>query len=144
MRKTRANLLLRLHRLGPARRLLLARATVTLSLASAAIAFLPFRISIRSGSATLRNRRARFDPDDCVWAIETAARRLPFRTMCIEKGVALQRMLRKEGIDARLHYGARKQRTSGDLEAHVWVTVGTRTMIGGAEAAEFTAVAIYP
>jgi hypothetical protein len=53
-------------------------------------------------------------------------------------------MLRKRGIDARLHYGARTVPHSGELEAHVWVTVGREAVIGGAEAANFAEVAGYP
>jgi len=64
--------------------------------------------------------------------------------MCIEKGLALQRLLRTSGTDARLHYGARHDPVSGRLEAHVWVTVDGRAVIGGEEAVGFAEVASYP
>lgn len=90
----------------------------------------------------MRNRRISID--DVVWAVEAAARRVPWRTMCIEKGLAVQRMLRSGGVDAILHYGARYHRETGKLEAHVWVTVDGCPVIGGAEAGNFAAIASYP
>ena len=64
--------------------------------------------------------------------------------MCIEQGLAAQRMLRRRGIDARLHYGARNGHSASRLEAHVWVTVDGVPVIGGAEAARYAAIATYP
>jgi hypothetical protein len=69
---------------------------------------------------------------------------MPWRTVCIEKGIAVQRLLRKSGIDAMLHYGARQDAQSGNLEAHVWVTVGESPVIGGEEAKKFSQIAVYP
>src|SRR4051794_14435356 len=125
MQKTRANPFQRLQQLGRERRTLLARAAVTLSLASLAVALLPFRRAIRLSSVQLGTDDEHLRLDDCVWAVEAAARRLPWRAMCIEKGLAVQRMLRRGGIDARLHYGARHHPESRKLQAHVWVTVGS-------------------
>jgi hypothetical protein len=56
----------------------------------------------------------------------------------------LQRLLRRGGVDARLHYGARGNGGAGNLEAHVWVSVGGRILIGGDEAAGFAELAVYP
>jgi hypothetical protein len=88
-------------------------------------------------------RRKALDPADCVWAIEAAARRLPWRTMCIEKGLAAQRLLRRSGVDAVLHYGARHNDDEGRLEAHVWVTVDGKTIIGDQSPLHFTELATY-
>jgi len=114
-----------------------------LTIASAAVALLPFKRAVRLGAVPLGPRRS-IEIDDCTWAIEAAARRLPWRTVCIEKGIALQRLLRSRGIDAILHYGARHHPDSGKLEAHVWVSAGGKAVIGGEEAAGFVEVAAYP
>ena len=82
--------------------------------------------------------------EDCVWVVEAAARGLPWRTMCIEKGLVIQRMLQSGGIEAVLHYGVRQDARSGKLEAHVLVTVAGRAVIGGAEAPDFAPIASYP
>ena len=80
---------------------------------------------------------------ECVWAVEAAARRLPWRTMCIEKGLAAQHLLRKSGVDARLHYGARHNPDCGKLEAHVWVSVDGKTIIGDQSPLQFAELATY-
>ena len=132
----------RLRHLSGERKRLLMQAVALLALASAGMALLPFRSAIRFGCVPPGSRRAAID--DVVWAVEAAARRVPWRTMCIEKGLVAQRMLRSGGVDAILHYGARHHDEMRKLEAHVWVTVGGRAVIGGAEAVEFAAIASYP
>ena len=47
------------------------------------------------------------------------------------------------GIDARLHYGI-ASRAANPLSAHVWVSVGSRAVIGGDEAPNFAEVAAFP
>jgi len=135
-------LLLRFVRMDRPRRLLLLRAAIALTAASFAVATLPFRHAMRLGPVPL-GRQKRLDPADCVWAIEAAARRLPWRTMCIEKGLAAQRLLRQSGVDAVLHYGARHNDDERKLEAHVWVTVDGKTIIGDQSPLQFTELATY-
>jgi hypothetical protein len=53
-------------------------------------------------------------------------------------------MLRSRGTEAILHYGARHHPESRKLEAHLWVTVEGRTIIGGEEARGFAVIASYP
>jgi hypothetical protein len=79
-----------------------------------------------------------------VSAIETAARRLPWRVVCIQKGIAAQRMLRRRGLDAVLHYGIGNDRDRDRLDAHVWVSVDGAPVIGGEEARAFAPVAAFP
>jgi hypothetical protein len=132
----------RWRRLDAERRALLVHAAAVLAGASAAVAVLPFERAIRFGSLR-RGRAGDVDSGKYVWAVETAARYLPLRTMCIEKGLAAQRLLRGAGADARLHYGARHHPQTGKLEAHVWVTLDGATVIGGEEADAFAEVATY-
>jgi hypothetical protein len=135
----------RFRRLARNHQWLVVEAAMMVALASAAVALMPFRRSIRFGSIELAPcPKDAPSTNDCVWAVEASTRRLPWRTVCIQKGIALQRMLRKRGVDARLHYGARTDPLSDMLEAHVWVTVGREAVIGGAEAANFAEVAVYP
>ena len=137
-----------LQPLGRVRSVTLARvrlllwAALWLSAASAAVAFLPFRRAIVLGCVELADGRKAI-VDDYRWAVETASRRLPWRTMCIEKGLALQRMLRRGGVDAILHYGVRAV-AGGAPEAHVWVCVDGEPVIGGDEAQRFAEIATYP
>jgi hypothetical protein len=140
-----ANRIDRFRRLRPAQWRLILGAVFTLAFASATLRVVRFRRAIRFGSVSLgRNDRATYVVRDCVWAVEAAARRLPWRCVCIQQGLAVQRMLRTRGFDARLHYGARHSDACGKLEAHVWVTVGGEAVTGGAEASGFAEVAAYP
>jgi Transglutaminase-like superfamily len=133
----------RLRRLSGERKRLLLRATALLGLASIAVALLPFRRAIRFGSVPVGARQSS-SVEEIAWAVEAAARRLPWRTVCIEKGLVVQRILRGAGLNAILHYGARHHPDNRKLEAHVWVTIDGRIVIGGAEAPDFALVASYP
>lgn len=133
----------RLHGLGRERRRLLASAALALTAASAAVALLRFRTAIGFGGIPL-GRRGAVTARDCVWAVETMARRLPWRTMCIEQGLAVQRLLRAAGVEATLHYGARTVQATGKLEAHVWVSVAGTIVIGGEEAPGYAEIAAFP
>jgi hypothetical protein len=140
-----AKRLMVLGRLGRAQWRLAIAAATTLAMASSVLRLTPFRRAIRFGSVALGRKQPRPSAvRDCVWAIEAIGRRVPWRSACIQQGLALQRMLRVRGVDARLHYGARQDAASGRLEAHVWVTVGGEAVIGGAEAGGFAEVAAYP
>lgn len=128
--------------LDPARRRLLVEAVLTLTGTSFAVFALPFRTAIRLGATAAGEGGTH--PSDIVWAIEAAARRLPWRTVCLQKGIAAQRMARRRGHDARLHYGIGKSEDREALQAHVWVTIGGQPLIGGEEAAKFASVAVFP
>ena len=64
--------------------------------------------------------------------------------MCIEQGIAGQRMMRRAGINARLHYGAHPGDGDAKLSAHVWVSVDGDVVLGGEEAVDFAEVAVFP
>ena len=131
-------------RLGKRHRPLLAEAVLAVAVASASVRFRPFKTAISMGSLPLTDRPPSGDiTDDVRWAVETAARNVPWRAMCIQQGLALQWMLRRRGVDARLHYGIAKDE-GGELQAHVWVAAGGAVVIGGAEAPRFKCVATYP
>lgn len=135
--------LLRWQQLSSDERRLLWRAVLLLTAASLAVRLLPFRRAILFGSIPVRSSPL-IPLGTCIWAIAAAARRLPWRLHCIEKGLAAQNLLRWAGIEAMLHYGARHHPQTAAIEAHVWVSVDGRPILGGEEAAHFAAIAIYP
>jgi hypothetical protein len=51
--------------------------------------------------------------------LSSAARHLFLRTNCLEQAMTLYFLLRRRGLAAELHFGARKN--SASLEAHAWV-----------------------
>jgi hypothetical protein len=123
---------------------LLLEASLVLAAASAILHLLPFRRAIRFGSGGVPDLvDPPIDLRRVERSVERAARIVPWRTVCLQKGVALQWMLRRRGVDARLHYGIGKDER-GALRAHVWVTAGQAMLIGSAEAPLYQTVATYP
>ena len=141
---THANSLLRYWRLDPRCKRLLREAATALGLASFAVAVLPFRRAIALGAVPLLQTRQADSINELRWAVEAAAARLPWRTMCIEQGIALQRLLRRRGIDGRLRYGARPVDDPTGVQAHVWITVGDEIVLGEKQAVGFAEVAVFP
>jgi hypothetical protein len=137
----------RLARLSWADRFLLAEGLATLAGASLAIRLLPFRRLVRAASALGRGEAKAAEEDALVrrivWAVRAASRRVPWKTVCFQCGLATHVMLRRRGIGSFLHYGVSQTRPEG-LKAHVWVSVAGRDVIGGEEAADFTCLATYP
>jgi hypothetical protein len=136
----------RMRRAGWREVALVGEAVAALALAAAVFQLLPFRRAIRfaSGGAP---RPGAGPPAEMLRridrSVERAAPRVPWRTVCLQKGLALQWMLRRRGVDARLHYGIGKDE-AGDLCAHVWVSVGETLLTGGEQAPQFRTVATYP
>jgi hypothetical protein len=83
------------------------------------------------------------DLSNVRWAIDAATRRLPWNPVCFQRGLAAQWMLRRRGVDARLHYGLTNDDRAA-LRAHVWVEVLGETLVGGEEAGEYVRVATFP
>jgi hypothetical protein len=126
--------------------MLLVECGFALLAASVAIRVVPFRFLVRtiaSGRERLVDERAQQEIDRVRWAVEGAARRLPWRIVCFQKGLAVQRLLARRGIPSNLHYGVAHEE-HGELKAHVWVTHRDRYVIGGEEAGRFARLATYP
>jgi hypothetical protein len=124
--------------------LLLAEALAALAAASLAIAFLPFRRVAAAASARGRGP-SRSDAETVRrvrGAIRGWSRRVPWRVVCFQRGLALHWMLRRRGIRSVLLYGVR--RDPDGLAAHVWVDVDGETVIGGEEAPTFACLARFP
>ena len=139
-------LLGRWQRLAWRDRALLGEAFLTVSLARLAVVALPFRHVARLSAA----RPAQPPPADAEaqiararWAIRAVARRMPFRALCLEQGVAARCMLRRRGVPTTLYYGVTKD-TQGRLAAHLWVRSGGLDVIGTENAEQFTLLATFP
>ena len=88
----------------------------------------------RAGDAAESRRIAR--------AIVAWARRLPWRTLCFEQGLAATWMLRRRGYPATLYYGVAP--IDGELAAHVWVRSGAIDVIGCENAGDYAILARFP
>ena len=124
--------------------LMLAEALAALALASLAIALLPFRRVAAAASAPARGS-ARSDGEivrRVRSAVQAWARRVPWKAVCFQQGLAVHWMLRRRGIRSVLLYGVRQD--ADGLAAHVWVDVDGTTVIGGEEAPGFACLARFP
>src|SRR3954469_17820090 len=72
------------------------------------------------------------------YVIGAGAARLPWHPNCLPQALAAHRLLRRRGIPSRLHLGV-----AGGGEAHAWVTVCDRTVIGGAGRERFVPLAAF-
>lgn len=116
-------------------------------IAEAAIALFQAKISIRRRpfadvmeAAPIGDRKG--DPMPVRWAVDIVARRVPWRSVCLDRGLALHRLLRRRGHRAVLHYGIRQDKER--LEAHVWVSLDGVLLSGGDQAPNFKEVRRYP
>lgn len=62
--------------------------------------------------------------------VERAAGRLPFHTKCLPRAVALQWMLRRRNIEARLIIAVYRGSDAAMDEYHAWVEVGGDIILG--------------
>jgi hypothetical protein len=94
------------------------------------------RISLSSfGYAKTRNRFLKgrateaFSPDFIAWSVQQASKVTPGAT-CLVQGLAVQYLLERSGFRSDLRIGARR-RPDDKFEAHAWVVLDGRVVIGG-------------
>ena len=128
----------------PAPPLLLAEAGLAILAASLAVRLVPFRTLAEWLSRGARGA-VPADGETAYWlrrAVMTWARRLPWRALCFEQGLAALVLLRGRGLDATLHYGAAT--IGGELKAHVWVTSGPTDVVGCENQEDYGLLARFP
>ena len=123
-----------------------AEALPALVLASLAVKLAPFRRV--AAWARGRDRKASVAMDQAAlrkarWAVEAWARRVPWRAVCFQRGLAAHAMLQRRGVASTLHYGVAQPRQAG-LKAHVWVTAGHLDVLGVRESAGYARLASFP
>ena len=126
-----------LLRLGWPQRRLLAEALLLISLASAAVALLQLRTVCRMIPRRAPRRRAGAEEIRRIrWALAATARRVPWRAVCFQQGLAAHWMLTRRGCASTLHYGVGKK-SDGALGAHVWVRSSENDVVGCEEAKDY-------
>jgi len=74
------------------------------------------------------------------WAVEKAARLLPWKPLCLPQAITAQRMLRVRGIPSTLYLGTDP---ANRYAAHAWVRVGGVIMTGGDDPGRYTVVSTF-
>ena len=133
--------------------MLACQAVVWLAVVACALRAFSFKTAMRLAAHPL-SRPSRSEASAAVlaadirWAVLAAARRVPWRTVCIHRGLAAQIMLRRRGAASRLYYGARSDGLHEDgsqgLAAHVWVRLGDHGVVGGEGSDRFAVLAAFP
>ena len=127
------------------RRALLTEAAAAVCTAALVVKLLPFRWGVRLSSrraGAVRGASPAEIISDVRWGIDVVTRWLPWTPVCIQRGLAGQWMLRRRGIDAKLHYGLATE--AEELKAHVWVEAAGETLVGGEELVGYARVATFP
>jgi hypothetical protein len=138
--------LIQFARLPSADRLLLAEATVALSVAGLRLSVTSFaRIAAGLGrhmdeSADAVDAAALKQAARVRWAVETVARHLPWKPVCLPQALAAKRMLRRRGIASTLYLGVDPAK---QLDAHAWVRVGRMIVTGGPREDRFAVVSTF-
>ena len=101
---------------------LLLQAAVLLPAVRLALNFITVSRLKELGAGTLRGRRSReLPPQATARLVRVAAQRGLCRVKCLEQSLVLRWLLQRQGINARIFFGARKE--DEQMEAHAWVEV---------------------
>jgi hypothetical protein len=104
-----------------------ARALLALVVARVQMKLRPERALARR-PARSRGRNPQVLPWELALCVERAARRLPFTPTCLERALALERLLASAGFEGLLVIGVRAEH--GALRAHAWLEYSGQTLIG--------------
>ncbi|MEZ4585793.1 MAG: lasso peptide biosynthesis B2 protein [Gemmatimonadales bacterium] len=126
--------LIRLTRLPAAERSVLLEAIVALIGAGLLLRLMTFkRLAPRLGRH-MGESPERLDPGPAEtagriqWAVETAARHLPWKPVCFPQAIAAKWMLGRRRIASTLYLGLDP---NADYDAHAWVRAGALIVTGG-------------
>lgn len=132
--------------LTPAERSRTVEAAVSLLVVRLAFGLLPFASALRLlRVAPGENGTGRVAASEAVEigrAVGRAARRVPFRALCLQQAFAALLMMRRRGLAATVHLGVARD-DDGDLKAHAWSRCGELPVTGVAAARGFVPVAAF-
>jgi hypothetical protein len=92
-------------------------------------------------SADPPDAAAREEATTIRWAVDAAARHLPWKPVCLPQAVTAQWMLRRRRIPCTLYLGVDPRQEGYD--AHAWVRVGTVIVAGGPLQERFVVVSTF-
>jgi len=135
-------LAVRYRRLPSPQKRLLHAALVWLILSRISLALLPLPTLQRLFLKTSKQSLAGASLDELRWALLAAARRLP-GTKCLARALALQALMARAGMPARLCIGVTKD-SGGVLEAHAWVLHEGAPVFDEPDLARYSLLSAFP
>jgi hypothetical protein len=122
LKTTKVQTLKKLLRLSSRELLVLAQAAVLLPTVRMACRFVTFaRLQSISDRMAGPSRANSLGPEVAARLVRIAADRGLYRARCLERSLVLRWILCREGVDARIILGARKD--DNEMQAHAWVEV---------------------
>ncbi len=132
--------------LSNAERWVLIKAALLLAVIGVSKRLLPFR-TVRRLLARVADRPIgrqhadRLSAERVVWAVEAASRHVPRTKSCLIQALAAQLMLARRGYPALVHIGVTRGE-QGQFQAHAWVEMEGKAVIGGSGLEQFTPLAV--
>lgn len=74
-------------------------------------------------------------------SIDSIARNLPWQITCLPQAIAVKKMLIRRDVPATLYFGVGKKAVN--LDAHAWVAISNRIIIGGAESKNYAIISAF-
>ena len=131
------NLLRKFASRSGAEQWLLLRATLALLTTAGCVRFLPFRLwrSLIAPADALSGSTppSRHSAEQIAWAVAAVGRCVPGAS-CLPQAIAGYRLLRRAGYAARLRIGIAAG-AQAPFEAHAWLELDGRILLGGTESA---------
>ena len=107
------------------------------------VSFLPGRKwSLRTNSdkpdviSNINRNSETENPEVIARLIESLALRLPWKSACLVNVLAAHRILKRRGIEHKVHFGVKKNKAD-NLEAHAWLSVRDEVILGGGNLYDF-------
>ena len=80
--------------------------------------------------------------------VAAVAGHVPFRALCLQQAIAVNRMLARRGVRAAVYIGvnrdrAERHRAASDRVAHAWVEVGGRVVSGAGDLERYFVIARF-
>ncbi|TVQ01111.1 MAG: lasso peptide biosynthesis B2 protein [Balneolaceae bacterium] len=91
-------------------------------------------VDVYSSSHEFMENTARF--------ISNMSRLVPWESKCLVQAAAGKVMLNRKGIESTVYFGVKKNNEAA-LEAHAWLRVGPKIILGGEIASEFVVVSTF-
>jgi hypothetical protein len=130
--------------------LLLVEASVCLAAARLALLVLPFpRIAKHLGQLQAPSPQPAAAGGeagtvrDVSWAVNKAARLVPFRAVCLPQALAAWQMLHVRRVPSRLHFGASTTHPNKALATHAWLDAGGVEVTGYPVAHEYVELGYF-
>lgn len=80
------------------------------------------------------------DAERVAWAVTVTAARIP-EASCLTQAMAGREMLERRGVESEIRLGVKREK---GFQAHAWLVVGGRILLGGGAAEGYTVLGRLP